>query len=199
MEQARKFRKRLINEIYPELAGYLQDRQYLDMAVNMHTTVAAVRQAFPSRDLIQTAIRIVMGCDATSEGEKYTPDFVSGIWKVLRRCNANPELVKGLMAEQPNIFDNKPKMERWRFRFPKEFVAHLPVPFARTQRYALPGDVTEHALRRKLMEEYSWLWLLTGVFLVTLTLWYGLLLKITNLIGAVVPTSALFLLGLLSY
>ena len=46
------------------------------------------------------------------------------------------------------------------------------------------------------MEEYSWLWLLTGIGLVILTLWYGLLVKVTHLIGAAVPTSALFLFAL---
>lgn len=46
--------------------------------------------------------------------------------------------------------------------------------------------------RRKLREEYSWLWLLTGTIMIILTLWYELLLKLTLLIGAVVPISTLF-------
>lgn len=50
--------------------------------------------------------------------------------------------------------------------------------------------------RRKLREEYSWLWLLTGAILIIFTLWYELLIKITNLIGAVLPTSTLFFFGL---
>jgi len=56
--------------------------------------------------------------------------------------------------------------------------------------------ILELVRRRKLMEEYSWLWLLTGIGLVILTLWYGLLVKVTHLIGAAVPTSALFLFAL---
>jgi hypothetical protein len=46
--------------------------------------------------------------------------------------------------------------------------------------------------RRKLREEYSWLWLIIGFVIVLLTLWYDLLVKITALIGAVLVTSTLF-------
>ncbi len=51
--------------------------------------------------------------------------------------------------------------------------------------------------RRKLREEYSWLWLLTGAGIVVLVVWYDLLLFLTSAIGAVLPTTTLFLFGLL--
>ena len=51
--------------------------------------------------------------------------------------------------------------------------------------------------RRKLREEYSWLWLLTGVVIIILAGSYDLLRFITKLLGVVVPTSALFFFGLL--
>lgn len=57
--------------------------------------------------------------------------------------------------------------------------------------------ILELVRRRKLMEEYSWLWLLTGVGLIILTLWYGLLIRITHLIGAVTPTSGLFFFAII--
>jgi hypothetical protein len=50
--------------------------------------------------------------------------------------------------------------------------------------------------RKKLREEYSWLWLLTGTIIFVLALWYNLLQRITSLIGATLPTSTLFFLGL---
>ncbi len=56
--------------------------------------------------------------------------------------------------------------------------------------------IIELVRRRKLREEYSWLWLLTGVGLLVLAVWYRLLLKITNIIGAVLPISTLFFFGL---
>jgi len=49
----------------------------------------------------------------------------------------------------------------------------------------------------KLREEYSWLWLLTGFVILTMAIWYDLLLLVTNLIGAVLPTTTLFIFGII--
>ena len=49
--------------------------------------------------------------------------------------------------------------------------------------------------RRKLREEFSWLWLLTGACVILLSAWYDLLQFITRAIGAVLPTTTLFLLS----
>jgi len=51
--------------------------------------------------------------------------------------------------------------------------------------------------RGKLREEYSWLWLLTGFVILILVLWYDLLMLLTKLIGAVVPTTTLFIFGII--
>ena len=47
--------------------------------------------------------------------------------------------------------------------------------------------------RRKLREEFSWLWLLSGVVTILLAVWYDLLKFVTEVIGAVLPTTTLFL------
>lgn len=57
--------------------------------------------------------------------------------------------------------------------------------------------ILELVRKRKLREEYSWLWLLTGALLVVLTVWYDLLIKVTHLIGAILPTSTLFFFALI--
>ena len=57
--------------------------------------------------------------------------------------------------------------------------------------------ILELVRRRKLREEYSWLWLLTALAIMTLALRYDLLLTMTQLIGAVVPISTLFFFGLI--
>jgi len=49
----------------------------------------------------------------------------------------------------------------------------------------------------KLKEEYSWLWLLTGFVIIILALWYDLLLVLTHLIGAVLPTTTLFIFAII--
>ena len=57
--------------------------------------------------------------------------------------------------------------------------------------------ILELVRRRKLREEYSWLWILTTLGMVALSAWYGLIERISRLIGAVTPTTTLFLFGLL--
>jgi hypothetical protein len=57
--------------------------------------------------------------------------------------------------------------------------------------------IVELVRRRKLKEEYSWLWIVTGVGMVVLAAWYGLIERITHAIGAVTVTTTLFLFGLL--
>ena len=47
--------------------------------------------------------------------------------------------------------------------------------------------------RRRLREEYSWLWLFTSLSLFVLIIKYDWLVAITQTIGAVLPTSTLFL------
>jgi hypothetical protein len=58
------------------------------------------------------------------------------------------------------------------------------------------GLIVELVRRRQLKEEYSLLWILTAVVLLVFALWYELLLKVTDLIGAVLPSSTLFFFGL---
>ena len=51
--------------------------------------------------------------------------------------------------------------------------------------------------RRKLREEYALLWLLTGIGMLVLVVGYRILLWLSNLIGAVAPTTTLFLFAML--
>ena len=51
----------------------------------------------------------------------------------------------------------------------------------------------EMVRRKKLREEYSVLWLTTSIIMFVLVLKYDWLVYLTNLIGAVVPTTTLFI------
>jgi|YelNatPaOPRAMG01_1025707.scaffolds.fasta_scaffold152584_2 hypothetical protein len=51
--------------------------------------------------------------------------------------------------------------------------------------------------RRKLREEYALLWLATGIGMLILVIGYPILLWLSKLIGAVAPTTTLFLFALL--
>ena len=57
--------------------------------------------------------------------------------------------------------------------------------------------VLELVRRRRLREEYSWLWLLTAGAMVLLAVWYRLLVVITHLVGAVTPLNTLLLCAVL--
>jgi hypothetical protein len=59
------------------------------------------------------------------------------------------------------------------------------------------GVVMELIRRRKLREEYAFLWVLTTVGMMLLAAWYGLIEWITQFIGAVAATTTLFLFALL--
>jgi hypothetical protein len=57
--------------------------------------------------------------------------------------------------------------------------------------------ILELVRRRRLKEEYSWLWVATSGGMLVLSSWYGLIEWVTHVIGAVTVTTTLFLCGLL--
>lgn len=57
--------------------------------------------------------------------------------------------------------------------------------------------IVELVRRRRLKEEYAWLWILTSVGMVLLASWYGLLEWVSRLIGAITVTTTLFLFALI--
>jgi hypothetical protein len=57
--------------------------------------------------------------------------------------------------------------------------------------------VLELVRRRRLREEYSWLWLLTAGAMVVLVVWYRLLIVMTHLVGAVTPLNTLLVCAVL--
>ena len=57
--------------------------------------------------------------------------------------------------------------------------------------------VLELVRRRRLREEYSWLWLLTAGAMVLLVVWYRLLIVITKVMGAVTPLNTLLMAAVL--
>jgi len=57
--------------------------------------------------------------------------------------------------------------------------------------------IVELVRRRRLREEYSWLWLLTSGAMIVLAVWFQLLLGITSLVGSVTPITTLLLFAVL--
>jgi len=57
--------------------------------------------------------------------------------------------------------------------------------------------IVELVRRRRMRVEYSWVWIASGVTTILLILRYDLLIWLTSLVGAVIPTSTLFFLCIL--
>ena len=57
--------------------------------------------------------------------------------------------------------------------------------------------ILELVRKRKIKEEYSWLWLLVGGLILVLVVWYDLLLFVNRLIGSETPITTFFLFGFL--
>ncbi len=57
--------------------------------------------------------------------------------------------------------------------------------------------IIETVRRRKLREEYAWLWVLIGIVILALSLWQGLLRAITSLLGIELPINTVFFFGLM--
>jgi hypothetical protein len=69
--------------------------------------------------------------------------------------------------------------------------------FAVTASLATFVIIIELVRRRKLKEEYSFLWIVTTLSMLLLSSWYGVIEWLTALIGAVTVTTTLFLFALL--
>ncbi|MFZ1926733.1 MAG: DUF2304 domain-containing protein [Solirubrobacteraceae bacterium] len=73
---------------------------------------------------------------------------------------------------------------------------------ARIQLVAIVGasvlllTVLEMVRRRRLMERYALLWLLSAIVLLALAIWSGALAKISHAIGVIYPPNALFFIAI---
>ena len=57
--------------------------------------------------------------------------------------------------------------------------------------------IIETVRRRKLREEYAWLWMLVGLIVLLLSLWEGLLSTLTRWMGIQIPANTVFFFGLM--
>lgn len=57
--------------------------------------------------------------------------------------------------------------------------------------------IVELVRRRRMRVEYSWVWIAAGATTILLILRYDLLIALTELVGAAIPTSTLFFLCIL--
>jgi hypothetical protein len=97
--EAQAQRRRLIQEVYPELTLYLAEDAHAILARNLHTSVEAVR--LPLDDIHLSSVRKVLeGESRKKDGKPYKGSFVAGVWEALAHLNKNPELKEALEMRQ---------------------------------------------------------------------------------------------------
>ena len=68
--------------------------------------------------------------------------------------------------------------------------------FAIVISFILMMIIVELVRRKKLREEFSWLWLMTGFVIMVLSIWDDLLIRLARFMGIVAPVSAIFFFAL---
>jgi DNA polymerase I-like protein with 3'-5' exonuclease and polymerase domains len=97
LEEAREFRERLINEVYPELALYLANDGMDVLAFNLG---AAPGECWKTLDwkgdrsgrLVGGIRNLVEGKTRCADGKPYDSRFIKGVWDGLNTLNRNAEL-----------------------------------------------------------------------------------------------------------
>jgi DNA polymerase I-like protein with 3'-5' exonuclease and polymerase domains len=86
LDQASRFRDRLISEVYPELSEYLKEDPVEALSHNLKTSGFRVRTAFETDGAIGAVKRIVAGKGKAS-GAEYGEKFVDRVWDSLKALN----------------------------------------------------------------------------------------------------------------
>lgn len=86
------------------------------------------------------------------EGQYYYGSFNQRYKEVFKKVKLSLIRKGLLLMAEANMLSAKSKMERWRFRFPREFESFLPPLISEARSFEQPGNLRSQVLRRKLME-----------------------------------------------
>ena len=105
LEEATEFRRRLIEEVYPELGLYLADDSMESLAWNLGVSVQACWHTFDWKGDRSVAVgggvrNVVRGRTCKADGRPYDPRFLANVWDGLVALNRNPELAPLLAARR---------------------------------------------------------------------------------------------------
>jgi hypothetical protein len=105
LDEARQFRDRLINEVYPELALYLADDGMETLARNLGSSVEDCWsrldwQGDRSGAVVGGTRNVVAGKLVKADGRPYHKRYLDGTWSGLIALNRNPELAPLLARRQ---------------------------------------------------------------------------------------------------
>lgn len=102
-DEAKELRRRLCEEIYPELSAYLQDQPWAMLAENLQASESLARQGFQQRRQLEHAFRIVAGEPAAASGDEYSQELIAHVWLCLAQLNRNPALAEQIERRQPSL------------------------------------------------------------------------------------------------
>lgn len=117
LADARQFRNRLINEVYPELSHYLfEDRRFVDqlalrLAVPVSDVWQALKELAPAEQAGRVAhdVRSVIAGDTQADGRPYPEEYKERVWEALRALNKNDSMTTMLagVADGNEELENK--------------------------------------------------------------------------------------------
>lgn len=105
IDEATSLRDKLINEIYPELAEYLDDDPMADLAARLDCSEDDLWRKLDFKGSrprwLPAAVRRVVLGNKKKSGEDYSPRFVDGVWHAITSLNRNPRLAPLLADRGP--------------------------------------------------------------------------------------------------
>lgn len=110
-EEAGEFRKRFLDEIFPEIGEYMESNTAEVLATNLQCSVKDVNRYFRTDGTLGALKRIVSGKPHKRNGDEYEIAFVDRCWDSLRKLNNNDTLDDGLTDEMASE-----RLERRLFR-----------------------------------------------------------------------------------
>jgi hypothetical protein len=105
IDEAAEFRRRLVEEVYPELALYLADDGMEVLARNLGAGVADCwarfdREGDRSGAVVGGIRNVVRGRKARADGRPYSPYYLDKVWGGLAALNRSPELAGPLAGRE---------------------------------------------------------------------------------------------------
>ena len=103
LEKAEEFRRRLIEDIYPELKLYLGDTRAEDLAFNLGTSPEQLR-AVINRDgeglaiMLGSLRKVLAGNPYKADGTPYNERYVDELWDIVNQLNQDDRWVPSLTA-----------------------------------------------------------------------------------------------------
>jgi hypothetical protein len=98
LEEAQRFRQKLITEVFPELNWYLSENGHTLVARQLRCEVSQVYQRFSRPEHLGCMRRIIRGETSSSKGEAYSTDRIDTVWTSLAELNRNEELAAAIRS-----------------------------------------------------------------------------------------------------